>query len=58
MVMLKDKFKVLISFQGDLLKKVDDYRYDNHIPSRSEAVRRLLEEALSKYDTQEKKPKK
>lgn len=39
----------------DLLKRIDDFRFENRINSRSEAIRRLIEEALSKY---EKKPKK
>jgi metal-responsive CopG/Arc/MetJ family transcriptional regulator len=30
----------------DLLKRIDDYRYDNRIPSRSEAIRQLIEEGL------------
>jgi metal-responsive CopG/Arc/MetJ family transcriptional regulator len=42
----------------DLLKKIDDFRFDNRINTRSQAIRRLLEEALSKYEKQEKKPKK
>jgi hypothetical protein len=37
---------------ADLLKRIDDYRYENRIPSRSEAMRRLLEEGLQ---AQEKK---
>jgi metal-responsive CopG/Arc/MetJ family transcriptional regulator len=37
---------------ADLLKRIDDYRYENRIPSRSEAMRRLIEKGLQ---TQEKK---
>ncbi len=50
--------KNLITFlaDDDLLKRIDDYRREQEaIPSRSEVVRRFVEEALSKYD---KKPKK
>jgi len=32
----------------DLLEQIDDYRYENRIPNRSEAIRRLLNEALKK----------
>ena len=39
----------------DLLKRLEDFRFDNRINTMSEAIRRLLEEALKKY---EKKPKK
>ena len=31
----------------DLLKRIDDFRYENRIPSRSEAIRQLIEEGLS-----------
>jgi metal-responsive CopG/Arc/MetJ family transcriptional regulator len=39
----------------DLLERIDDFRFDNRINSRSEAIRRLINEALKKY---EKKPQK
>jgi metal-responsive CopG/Arc/MetJ family transcriptional regulator len=42
-------------FPEDLLKRVEDFRYKNRIPSRTEAVRRLLEEALKKYEKKGKK---
>lgn len=32
----------------DLLKRIDDYRFENRINSRSEAIRRLIEEGLKK----------
>ena len=47
--------KKLITLNNKLIEKLDDFRYENRIPSRSEAIRRLLDEALKKY---EKKPKK
>lgn len=34
----------------DLMKRLDDFRFDNRINTRSEAIRRLLDEALKKYD--------
>jgi metal-responsive CopG/Arc/MetJ family transcriptional regulator len=37
----------------DLLKRIDDFRYENRIPSRSEAMRRLIEEGL-KFATKRK----
>ncbi len=40
---------------ADLMKRLDDFRFGNRINTRSEAIRRLLDEALKKY---EKKPKK
>ncbi len=50
-----EKPKILFVADNRLLERLDDYRYENRIPSRSEAIRQLLEEALKKY---EKKPKK
>jgi len=40
---------------SDLKKRLDDFRFDNRINTRSEAIRRLLNEALKRY---EKKPTK
>ena len=47
--------KILISLNKNLIEKVDDYRYENRIPSRSEAIRRLLNEALKQYEKKVKK---
>ena len=30
----------------DLLKRIEDYRFENRIPSRSEAIRQLIEEGI------------
>lgn len=43
---------------ADLLKRIDDYRYENRIPSRSEAMRRLIEEGLRAQEKTDSKPKK
>ena len=42
-------------FTKELLESVEDFRYQNRIPTRTEAIRRLLEKAL---DLDEKKDKK
>ena len=47
--------KVLFSATKDLLRRIDDFRFANRINSRSEAMRRLLEEALKKYEKRNKK---
>jgi metal-responsive CopG/Arc/MetJ family transcriptional regulator len=47
--------KIIFVANEDLIKRLDDYRFENRVNSRSEAIRLLLEEALKKY---EKKPKK
>jgi len=49
------KPKILLVVDDELIERIDDYRYDNRIPARSEAIRRLIEESLKRY---EKKPKK
>lgn len=35
-----------LSLPRELLERIDDYRYRNRIPSRAEAIRRLVEKAL------------
>ncbi|NLE23824.1 MAG: hypothetical protein GX625_00550 [Clostridiaceae bacterium] len=44
--------KPILNFvvEEELLKRIDDYRFENRINSRSEAVRRLIEDGL-KYKT-------
>ena len=40
---------------SDLMKRLDDFRFDNRINTRSEAIRRLLDEALKNYEKKAKK---
>ena len=47
--------KILITLSNELIEKVDDYRFENRITSRSESIRRLLNEALIKYEKKTKK---
>jgi len=49
--------KPILNFAADekLLKLINDFRFENRINTRSEAIRRLLEEALEKYDKKFKK---
>ncbi len=53
--MASDKPKVLLILDKDLLKRIDDYRYENRIPARNEAIRRLLDEALKTYEKKRNK---
>lgn len=39
--------RIIISLPRSLLARIDDERYRRHIPSRAEAVRQLLETALT-----------
>ena len=48
-LMPSDKPKVLLLLNEDLLNRIEDYRFENRINTRSEAIRRLLEEALKKH---------
>lgn len=48
--MATDKPKVLLILNDDLLKRIDDYRYENRIPARTEAIRRLIDQSLSAYE--------
>ena len=50
-----EKPKILFVADPELVERIDDYRYENRIPSKSEAIRRLLEEALKKYEKKTKK---
>jgi metal-responsive CopG/Arc/MetJ family transcriptional regulator len=53
-----DKPKIILAMTEDLVKRIDDYRFGNRISSRSEAIRRLIEEGLriqgAEKDQQEK----
>jgi len=53
--MVTNKLQILLTLDKDLLEKVEDFRYGNRIPTRSEAVRRLIKEALKKYEKKGKK---
>ena len=49
-----DKPKILLTIDEDLLEKVEDFRFENRINTRSEALRRLIKEALQKYEKTKK----
>jgi hypothetical protein len=49
-----DKPRILLTVDEDLLERIDDFRFENRINTRSEAMRRLLEEALKKYEKSKK----
>jgi len=44
--------KDILNFAIDeeLMERLDDFRFGNRINTRSEAIRRLLDEALKKYE--------
>ena len=43
---MSENTKILVVIDKDLLKKVEDFRYHNRIPSRSETVRELIKKGL------------
>jgi metal-responsive CopG/Arc/MetJ family transcriptional regulator len=49
------KPQILLTVDEDLLKEIEDFRYKNRIPSRSEAMRQLIREALKKYKKRKQK---
>ena len=53
--MPSDKPKILFVMENELLKRIDDFRFDNRINSRSEAVRRLIESGLESSKPKAKK---
>jgi metal-responsive CopG/Arc/MetJ family transcriptional regulator len=48
--MSTSKPKIILVLDQDIRDRIDDYRYGNRIPSRSEAIRRLILEALQNYE--------
>ena len=53
--MTTDKPRILLTIEKDLLERIDDFRFENRIHSRSEAIRRLIDESLKKYENKPKK---
>ena len=50
MVMPTKKPQILLTLDEDLLERIEDFRYGNRIPSRTEAIRRLIDEALKRWE--------
>jgi metal-responsive CopG/Arc/MetJ family transcriptional regulator len=53
--MATKKKQVLLTLGDELLKDIDNFWHENHIISRSEAIRNLLREALKNRKTTPKK---
>ena len=53
--MTTNKPKLLFVIPQELLNRIDDFRYNAHIPSRSEAVRQLIEAGLESARPKTKK---
>jgi metal-responsive CopG/Arc/MetJ family transcriptional regulator len=48
-----EKPKIIFVVDQELLERLDDYRYANRIPNRSESIRRLLESALKAWEEEQ-----
>jgi len=55
--MTTQKPQILLTVDDDLLKRIDDFRFNNRINSRSEAIRQLIEEGLKKSNPPKVKKK-
>lgn len=44
--MATKKPQVLLTLDDELLERIEDYRYENRIPTRSEALRNLIKIGL------------
>jgi metal-responsive CopG/Arc/MetJ family transcriptional regulator len=44
------KPQILLTLDEELLERIEDYRYGNRIPTRSEAIRRLINDALKRCE--------
>jgi metal-responsive CopG/Arc/MetJ family transcriptional regulator len=53
--MTTNKTVMTFAVEKELLGRINDYRFDNRIETKSEAIRLLVEKGLEEY---EKKPKK
>jgi len=53
-----EKPKILITLEDDLLTRIDDFRFENRINSRSEAIRRLIEAGIKASLPTKPQPKK
>jgi len=47
---ITDKPRILLAVDAERLKRIDDFRFGNRINTRSEAIRRLIDEALRNYE--------
>lgn len=48
--------RVAIPISSDLIERIDEYRWSERIPSRAEAIRKLLDTALRQHERHGKKP--
>jgi len=49
-----EKPKIIFVADNELVERLDDFRFENRINSRSEAIRRLMDKALKNYEKKTK----
>ena len=47
-------FHLHMMLESEFLYRIDEYRYKNKIPSRSEAIRKLIEDSLKRAEQESK----
>lgn len=50
-----EKPKIIFVADDTLLKRLDDYRFENRIKTQSEAIRRLLDAGLEQWEANKAK---
>ena len=56
--MPSNKPKILFVMEKDLFERIEDFRFNNRIASRSDAVRQLIDAGLKASDKKSKSKKK
>ena len=46
--------KITFIADEDLEKRIDDFRFNNRVKNRSEAIRQLIEKGLRQYEKEKK----
>ena len=55
--MVTKKPQVLLTLNEKLLSRIEDFRYNNRVPTRSEAMRQLLKAGLDKLEKKKESKK-
>ena len=42
------KTRIVVNFENETVKKIEDYQFENRIKSRNEAIRQLVDRGLEK----------
>jgi metal-responsive CopG/Arc/MetJ family transcriptional regulator len=46
--------RIAIPMPAELIKRIDDYRWSERVPSRAAAIRLLLDESLKRHERHER----